>query len=115
MGTDIDILSFDAYGFFDRLTLYNHALGDFLKRGKVLAWGLIPTDNPKNIEAETGISLADRWKRYVEELTGFGIDPQSVFRQSLLTPSCGTGPLSPELSQQVMKLLGEVSKILRRA
>jgi methionine synthase II (cobalamin-independent) len=113
MRTAIDILSFDAYGFFDRVVLYAHDLRDFLNRGKVLAWGLIPTGDAKDIKAETGVSLAKRWKRYVKELTGFGFDPRSVHRQSLLTPSCGTGSLPPALSQQVMKLLGEVSEILR--
>jgi len=113
MRTDIDILSFDAYSFFDRVVLYANDLGNFLNRGKVLAWGLIPTGNPEDIRAETATSLAERWKHYVKELTGFGIDPQSVLRQSLLTPSCGTGSLTPALSQQVMKLLREVSEVLR--
>jgi len=114
MRTGIDILSFDAYGFFDRVILYANDLRDFLNRGKVLAWGLIPTGDPEHIRAETSTSLAQRWKQYVRKLVGFGIDPQSVLHQSLLTPSCGTGSLTPQLSHRVMKLLGEVSEVLQK-
>jgi methionine synthase II (cobalamin-independent) len=113
MRTDIDILSFDAYGFFDRLVLYARDLADFLNRGKVLAWGLIPTGSADDITAETASALADRWHSYVKELSSSGIDPQSVFSQSLITPSCGTGSLSPELAERVMELLGSASEILQ--
>ncbi|MCD6353169.1 MAG: hypothetical protein J7M06_03045 [Proteobacteria bacterium] len=108
--TDIDILNFDAYGFFDRLVLYAKDLKDFISRGKVLAWGLIPTGNPEDIRRETPSSLTERWKGYIQELTGIGIEKEQLLSQSLLTPSCGTGSLTPELSRKVMQLLREVSE-----
>jgi len=110
---DIDILSFDAYGFFDRVVLYSDELRDFISRGKILAWGLIPTGSPEDIRKETAESLAKRWKGYINELERLGFEKRRVINQSLLTPSCGTGCLTPELSQQVMKLLRQVSEILR--
>jgi len=112
--TDIDILNFDAYGFFDRLVLYAEDLKDFISRGKTLAWGLIPTGNPDDIRKETAASLSARWEGYIQELTGIGMDKEQLLAQSLLTPSCGTGSLTPELSRRVMQLLKEVSEMIRR-
>ena len=40
MGTGIDILNFDAYGYFDTLLMYKDDVDRFLERGGCLAWGL---------------------------------------------------------------------------
>lgn len=114
LGTDIDILSFDAYGFFDRLILYADRLKAYLDQGKIIAWGIVPTGNPEVVAAETVGSLADRWERYLQKLSGRGFDPRRVAAQSLLTPSCGTGSLSPSTAVEVMKLLRALSELLQR-
>jgi len=111
---DPDILNFDAYGFFDRLILYAHDLRDFIMRNKILAWGLIPTGNPEDIKKETVGSLIERWKGYVAALERLNIERKHIISQSLITPSCGTGALTPELSERVMHLLKEVSGVLQR-
>jgi hypothetical protein len=108
-----DILNFDAYGFFDKVVLYAHDLRDFISRGKILAWGLIPTGNPEAIQKETAASLIVRWKGYVATLERLDIERKRVISQSLITPSCGTGTLTRELSERVMHLLKEVSGILQ--
>lgn len=111
--TGIDILSFDAYGFFDRVVLYANELKDFINRGKVLAWGLIPTGGSDYIRKETASSLMERWKEYIRQLIERGLEKERLITQSLITPSCGTGSLTPELSERVMKLLKEVSDLLQ--
>ena len=50
LATDIDILSFDAYSFFDKLLLYAESLKGFIARGGILAWGLIPTSHPDKLK-----------------------------------------------------------------
>jgi len=109
-----DILNFDAYGFFDRLVLYAHDLRDFIMSNKILAWGLIPTGSPEDIKKETAGSLIERWKGYVTALERLNIERKRVISQSLITPSCGTGALTPALSERVMHLLKEVSEVLQR-
>jgi hypothetical protein len=111
---DPDILNFDAYGFFDRLILYAHDLRDFIMRNKILAWGLIPTGSPEDIKKETAGSLIARWKGYVTALERLNIERKRIISQSLITPSCGTGALTAELSERVMHLLKEVSEVLQR-
>ena len=40
--SDIDVLNFDAYGFFDRLFLYKDDLVNFMNRGKHGIGGIVP-------------------------------------------------------------------------
>jgi methionine synthase II (cobalamin-independent) len=40
-----DIISFDAYSFFDKLVLYPDLIKRFVESGGILAWGIVPTLN----------------------------------------------------------------------
>ena len=40
----VDILSYDAYSYFDKLILYPDHLRRFLDKGGILATGIVPTD-----------------------------------------------------------------------
>ncbi len=110
----LDILSFDAYGFFDRLAACKSDVHTFLDKGGIIAWGLIPTGDPNLIMQETAESLAKRWHSQVDQLTGGKWDKERIFNRSLITPSCGTGALSLETATKVLQLTQEVSEILRR-
>ncbi len=108
-----DILSFDAYGFFDRLALYEEPLKDFFDQGRTLAWGIVPTADSNDIDRETPSSLAEKWRAQVAHLEALGIDRSRLLAQSLITPSCGTGSLSLNHAVKVLELTREVSKTLR--
>jgi methionine synthase II (cobalamin-independent) len=109
----VDIVNFDAYSYFDRFSLYPDQIKKFLESGKILAWGIVPTGNTEDIEKETGESLLGQWiekSRVIEEL---GIARPNIFAQSLITPSCGAGPLPLELANKVLRLTAEISNQLR--
>ncbi len=108
-----DILSFDAYGFFDRLIADRGRVRAFLAQGGILAWGLVPTAEEQVIRAETCDSLLDRWERQSEMLTGEGWDKAALARQTLITPSCGTGSLSLEAATRVLELTRDLSAAIR--
>jgi methionine synthase II (cobalamin-independent) len=113
LATAIDILSFDAYSYFDKLLLYADSLRAFLARGGIMAWGLIPTGHPLQIRTENTETLLRAWHTCLERLSQRGIDPEQVIVQSLITPSCGAGLLSPEDSVRVLQLLRDVSQGLQ--
>jgi methionine synthase II (cobalamin-independent) len=108
--TNLDILSFDAYGYLETLSLYPKELKAFLERGGILAWGIIPTSE-EVIKADAQ-SLVNRLKKGIESLSKKGIDPV-LLQRAILTPSCGTASLSILLSERVCQLTTEVSKRLR--
>jgi methionine synthase II (cobalamin-independent) len=112
--SDADIVSFDAYSFFDRLILYPEQLKRFVISGGILAWGIVPTLNADDIEKETTDSLVAVWKDQARALEALGIDKSAILAQTLITPSCGTGSLSLDLATKVIILTREVSDIIRK-
>jgi hypothetical protein len=111
--SDADIVSFDAYSYFDKFLLYPDPIRNFINRGGILAWGIVPTLRPEDIEKETTASLVSKWQGQFQAITGLGIDRSTLFDQSLITPSCGTGSLHPRLAKTVLKLTQGVSEIIR--
>ena len=114
LGSDIDILSFDAYGFFDRLAPLTGELDAFLARGGIIAWGGVPTGRAEDITAESASSLCARWEAQMELLAATGRNKTELLRQTLITPSCGTGSLSQELALRVLALTRDISRSLRQ-
>ena len=112
--SDIDVLNFDAYGFFDRLFLYKDELVNFMRSGGTLAWGIVPTHAEEMISAVSAESLMQRWKQEAQQLVAAGLSMEMIVRQSLVTPSCGAGSLSPAAALRVLELLQEVSQSLRQ-
>ena len=101
-----DILSFDSYGYFDSLLLYDIQLRNFLGRGGFLAWGLIPTGD--DLQTETADSLWSRFSHQVAQLAQrLGLETAQVLAQALLTPACGLGYLSPEAASRVLMMLAD--------
>jgi len=111
--SDIDVLNFDAYGFFDRVLLFKQELVGFLNRGGTIAWGLVPTHSEEVIERVTLKNLLDLWNEEVQQLSSAGVAREKIIRQSLITPSCGMGSLSEESALKVLQMLSDVSQRLR--
>jgi hypothetical protein len=114
MKAGLDIINFDAYGYFTGMTCYPEALKAFLESGRVLALGLVPTSG--KIMDETVDSLAVKLDERIgalAEKTGLG--REEIMRQCLLTPSCGTGSLSPELTDRILETVSGLSRRARRA
>ena len=109
-----DIISFDAYEYFDRFVLYRDQIIDFMNAGNILAWGIVPTGSQETIARETTESLLRQWHAKVAVLEQMGIERKVIQAQSLITPSCGTGSLPQELAVKVLQLTREISDRLRQ-
>ena len=107
----VDIISFDAYEYAETITYYPEKVRAFLEKGGVLAWGIVPTSHKINHESPE--SLVKRLKAAVDKLADKGIEKDLIWDQCLITPSCGTGSLSVELSEKIFHQLSQVSQILR--
>ncbi|MCU0561386.1 MAG: hypothetical protein MUD16_14485 [Desulfobacterales bacterium] len=109
----VDILSFDAYAFFDQFVIYREAIRRFLERGGIIAWGLIPTLSPEDLERESSASLLAQWEVKSKQVAGLGIDRRQLAAQSLITPACGMGTLSEALALKALRLTRELSDRIR--
>lgn len=108
-----DIVSFDAYSFFDKFVLYAAHIKRFLAQEKILAWGIVPTGDREAIHKETTDSLVALWHAQAAQLENLGIDGKQIERLSLITPSCGTGSLDMASALRVLELTAGVSHVLR--
>jgi methionine synthase II (cobalamin-independent) len=110
----VDIVSFDAYAYFDRFILYPDQIKAFLESGKILAWGIVPTLNVEDLAKETSASLVRQFEDKVKQIEALGIDRQQLINQSLITSTCGAGTLSIDLAKKVLKLTREISQEIRK-
>ena len=113
LNLDMGILSMDVYLNAEIFATYAKSIKRFVDRGGVIAWGIVPTAEPDDIAKETCDSLVDRWERQAALLCGENWDIQALLKQTIITPSCGTGSLSQELALKVLQLTKEVSAVLR--
>ncbi len=109
-----DIISFDAYFYFDNFILYKDQLINFINRGGILAWGIIPTGDPLVVAKESANSLFAKWKEQLKQLATFGFSEKLLMKQTLIAPSCGTGSLTTELAEKVLAMTSEVSQLARK-
>ena len=110
--TGVDIVSFDAYSFFDKLVLFSDHLAAFFDRGGILASGIVPT-TAELVERETTENLVDRWVGQLEQLEELGVPRERVLKQTLITPSCGTGTVTEQQARRVLEMTRDVSSAIR--
>lgn len=108
-----DIVNFDAYAYFDRFVLYGSQIRAFLEAGRCLAWGIVPTLNPEEIERETVDSLYAAMMERFRQIESLGIPPATLRAQSFITPSCGVGALTLDLAKRVLTLTRDLSATVR--
>ena len=110
--TNTDIINFDAYLYADNLSLYSENIKRFLKKGGYLAWGIVPTSEA--ILEETGASLFKKLSLQIDNLEKKHIDRNLIISNSLLTPSCGMGTLSENLTEDIIAKLNKLSSLAKQ-
>lgn len=78
----------------------------------MVAWGIVPTAE-NFLEGEDVESLVAKLNKAVDKLVLKGLDRQDILAASLVTPSCGLGPLPPASSVRALELTAAVSRIMR--
>jgi hypothetical protein len=116
MATTADILNLDAYGYLANLALYPVEVADFLERGGLIDWGIVP--NNRVIFSLTPGDLArqlwDGLELIVDraQARDKGITIDLLARQSLITTSCGLGPATVAVADRALETLVELNHIL---
>ncbi len=103
-----DILSFDAYSYFNKLLLFKDHLKSFLHNNGVVAWGIVPTQKDL-IEKLSFDSLLSTFESQLKEaIDVLDIDINTLLNQIFITPSCGTGSLPPQMAEKVLSYTKEL-------
>lgn len=107
--TSIDIIAFDAYVYGDKVALYPQAIKSFLEKGGYLAWGIVPTGNPDDIQRETYQSLKKKVDELIELYEKKGIPADLLNHGMIFTPSCGLGTVTSQNTEKVLQLLSQMT------
>lgn len=118
LGTAVDFINLDAYGYMEQLGLYPHELRAFLDRGGVFDWGLVP--NTEEIFRVTPAQLAQRLWRGLEAMAvkaqgrGVALRAEEFAERSLLTTACGLGPATVEIADRALECLQATAEAIRK-
>jgi len=108
----IDIINFDAFNFQERFVLYADNLNRFLKKGGIICWGIVPT---QEFNANQGPELlAQKIKFGLDMLVKKGIDRQLLLERLLISPACGLGTLDVQDVEGILSLLNRPSAFIRK-
>jgi methionine synthase II (cobalamin-independent) len=111
LDTALDVINFDAYEFFQGLSLYPTELDAFLRRGGTLSWGIVPASRSgAGLDPLTLLAALDE---RIGQLVSKGIDRGLLYQQALLTPSCGLATETVERAEATMNALVELSRLVR--
>jgi hypothetical protein len=110
--TGVDIVSFDAASYLNKVMLYSSEIKEFFHRGGSLAWGIVPTTGFTG--KETANELVEQLESGIQRLTESEIDRSMILRQCLITPSCGLGSLTTAQAEAIVKLTREVSDEMQK-
>ena len=109
---EMDLINFDAFQYGDTLGMYPEAMTKHLRRGGILAWGIVPTSAV--VREQTAEGLMAKMEGLLQGLsTKVGMDTKTILTQSMITPSCGTGSLPEPDAEKVFSLIGQVSRLFR--
>ena len=79
----------------------------FLSRGGVVAWGAVRTDGPIATTAERPWrQLCELWS----QLTDRGCDSRLLRQNSVITPECGLGMLTPALGEHIHHMVTDIGR-----
>jgi hypothetical protein len=111
LSTSVDILNLDAYEYAETLALYPDQVAEFLGRGGIIAWGIVPASD-QALDEEVD-SLLGRFHAALDLLVDKGLQRDDLLAASLIMPSCGCGSLKVETAQRILELTGALSTALR--
>ncbi len=118
LSTQVDILNLDAYGYIENLALYPQEMREFIDRGGAVCWGIVPNhEGIKNVSAEElATQLREGLKMISARATGRGVRlaADGFSTCSLISPACGLGSTSIEISEEVFDKLVRTGDILKQ-
>jgi len=108
----VDIINFDAFNFQERFVLYADNLNRFLKKGGIICWGIVPTQEFNTDQSPE--LLARKIKFGLDILVKKGIDRQLLLERLLISPACGLGTLDTQMAEGILSLLNQTSLFIRK-
>ena len=85
MSTSARVINFDTYRYGETMALYGSNLAEFLARGGMIAWGIVPTHDPATLDAENAASLVNKLEHTLEMVVASGVDRDLLMERGTLS------------------------------
>ena len=108
----VDIINFDAYNYADKAALYAREFNEFLDRGGMIGWGIVPVIEDLLVR-ENVHSLLKKLEDGMGLFVKSGVDEEKLARSSWVLPSCETVLLTIEQSDHVFEMTREISERIK--
>jgi hypothetical protein len=114
LNLDLDVLSLDVYTNGEVFASYAKSIRNFLDRGGILAWGIVPT-NFEPFEKESVDSLERQLEANWTVLEKKGIEKEYMLSRSLLSPAtcCLINPDREKTVEKAYAMIKNLSESLR--
>ena len=104
-------LSFDAFTCAKEFLLYMDFIVDFMEKGGVIAWGIVPADYSV-FSGQSYEGLITHYQEIRRKVTEH-INPLIFDAQSMITPTCGIRFSDEQGSRRIMECAGRISREMR--
>ena len=106
----LDIISFDAYEYFENFSLYSSEIKNFLKNGGTIAWGIVP--NNEKIYSNPEVKILEKLNYEIDILINKGVEKSLLTNNLIITPQCGLGNTTEEVALKVLKICSSLGNIV---
>lgn len=86
LSLDLNILSIDVHQWGHIFSKYSQELKDYLNRGGIISWGIVPTQTSE-LSEETILKLEERLENMWEHMEAKGISKEQIISQAWLAPA----------------------------
>lgn len=107
-----EIIHLDAFRYFGQADIESGACRNFLRKGGLLGWGLVPTRFTRGAFPEPAELMA-RWMEGARFLTRQGIPSPEIRDQSFFSSACGFGMSEPAVVEEAARCLDGLTTIWR--
>lgn len=113
--SDLDLLSFNAFGCGTIFSGYAASIREFIARGSTICWGMVPTNAP-DLAGWDAARLVAELQRIWDTLAERGVPPELLRSQALITPAtcCLVNPDPTASVDRAFELTREASDLLRQ-
>ena len=113
LDANIDYLHFDAYQFGEKLALYPDGVSRFLKKGGMIAWGIVPNTND-GLSGESLGSLEKKLDLALNGMVNVGVDKRLLIERSFVSTCCDTSNMSSEMAEKAFQITTQLSERMRQ-
>jgi hypothetical protein len=111
MSTSADLIAFDAYDYVDTFAQPVAALSQFVDRGGIVVWGIVPAGGASRSESID--SLVARLESGLDLLAEAGVSRDRLVAQAMVSPSASLAALNVPLAEHVLDLTSGVSRAMQ--